>query len=251
MTPTETEATLVIVSDSPEQVADAVAALDELGGYALVAPREEPIHDRYLDTPGRELSARDVALRIREVDGRPLLTIKGPATAGDGDARTRAEHETDWPDAWELLRAEVGQALDVPDEPPSADPLEALTALGLEVVQERRTARRLRDVVPPGDGAPVAELAVDEVAFELGAHTVRHHEVEIEAKGPGGEEAIDALAGSLAERYAPSLRPWTIGKLGTGKAIAALLDERGPETVLGIDGKLQPWVYDAIAEERV
>jgi inorganic triphosphatase YgiF len=245
---TETETTLVVVSDTPAEVAGVVAALSGLDGFALLARPDQTIHDRYFDTPQGTLAAARTALRLREVDSRLVLAIKGPVRPGGGAVQTRDEREADWPaPAWSLLHAELGTELGLPAAPP-ADAFEALRSAGLVVVGDRETLRRVRDVVPAGAERPVAELAVDAVVFHLGAVDARHHEIEIESKAEGGEAALTALAASLAARFGPTLRPWPYGKLTTGNTVARLIEERGRDDLLTADGSLRPASYDAIAD---
>ena len=178
-----------------------------------------------------------------------MLTIKGPSSSWELGVRSRTEQEQEWPDAaWALLRAELGNGLDMPPQPPAADPVEALEAVGLVVVQGRKTLRRVRAVLPrSGPREQVVELAIDAVTYSLDGRAVRHHELELELKADGGEAAAAALAESLLSRFAPSLRPWSLGKTATGAVIAGLIDERGADAVLAADGTVRPWVYDAIA----
>jgi hypothetical protein len=246
--PTETEATLLIAADAPERVADAVAALTELDGFALLPTPEQSIRDWYFDTPDGALAGARTGLRVRELDAQRLLTIKGAPRPGPHGTVTRDEQEQSWPDgAWALLRTELGELLGVPAAPPASDPVRALDALGLVIVQDRRIARRPRSALPPsGARARVAELVVDAVLFDLGGRAVRHHELELEVKAEGGDEAVGRLAESLERRFAPSLRPWHLGKLSTGRALARLIDELGADAVLTADGRVRPSAYDEI-----
>jgi len=246
--PREIESALVVCSEAPGEVLDAVAALTGIAGLELRPRPDEAIRDRYFDTPDGRLGAREVALRVREVDGRTLLALKGPTGPGEG-GEGRDELEEDWLGrAWETLRSELGRDVALPAVAPADDPVEALRLAGLELVQERHTARRVRDVVPPGGGRRLAELAVDTVDFRVAGQPVRHHEVEVEAKAPEGAAAVPAVVEALAGRFWPALRPWPYGKLPTGKAVEALLAERGPEGLLDDGGALLPAAYDAVAE---
>ena len=214
----EAETTLVIVADPPEAVADAVAALTELDGFPLLRAPDASIRDSYFDTPDGALGAAGTSLRLRQLDTRLLLTIKGPTRAGIAGVPTRDEAEEPWPDrAWALLRRELGGTLGIPGAPPASDAGKALEAVGLEVAQTRTTARRVRDVLPRAGGrARVAELAVDAVVFDLAGLAVRHHELELEAKAEGGEavvaELTESLVSALRDRRPPleprqALRP--------------------------------------------
>jgi inorganic triphosphatase YgiF len=244
--PIETEITLVVIADPPEPVADAVAALTELDGFALIHAPDQAIRDRYFGTRDRRLAGGG-SLRLRELDARRLLTIKGAPQPGSHIGVKRTEHEEPWPDrAWALLRAELGETLAVPAALPASDPVRALESLGLAVVQDRTTARRVRAILPRSGGrARVAELAIDAVTFDLDGHAVRHHELELEVKGDGGDDAIETLAASLHARF-EGLRPWHLGKLATGGAIARLIAAHGPDAVLTPDGHVRPGAYEAI-----
>ena len=249
--PHETESTLVVVSDEPETVIEAIAALRKLDGYRLRPRGKEEIRDLYFDSPDGKLRTARIALRVRQVGKRRLLTIKGPSRRGARGGESRLELEEEWPGrAWEVLYAELGRKLGIPAVAPvGADPAEALRSAGLVVVQDRRSSRQLRDVVPrDGTRRRVAELAIDSVVYPPAGHEVRHFEVEVEAKATGGESAVASLSESLVIRYWPALRPWRHGKLATGKAVAALLEERDRDDVLTDDGALRPSAYDAIAD---
>jgi triphosphatase len=55
-----------------------------LGGYTLAALGREHQNNSYYDTAQRELSQARVALRIRRLEDRAILTYKGKATVIDG-----------------------------------------------------------------------------------------------------------------------------------------------------------------------
>jgi len=248
--PTETEVTLLLAADAPEQIADEVAALTELDAYALLHAPDQEIRDRYFDTPDRSPAAAGATLRLRELEARTPLTIKSAPRAAARVGVTRDEQEEPWPGrAWALLRAELGETLAVPALPPASDPVRALEAIGLMLVQTRSTSRRVRAVLPrSGARARLAELAIDAVVFQLGAGTVRHHELELEAEAEGADDVLAALARSRLRRFAPGVRPWSLGKLATGSALARLIEQRGAEAVLTADGRVRPAAYDAIEE---
>jgi CYTH domain-containing protein len=251
--PREIESTLVVVSETPEAILHAIEGLDEVAGYGLADPRPERIHDRYLDTAERELKKRKIALRVRELDGRVLLTLKGPSAVGQWGSEDRGELEVEWSEQpWKKVRAELERhgvsVRAVPDQN-AADALDALATAGLEIVQDREAQRRIRDVNHRSGGpGRVAELALDTVTYHLSDRDVRHYEVEIEAKSGEGAEAVAAVTTALTGRYWPWLRPWHHGKLATGQAVAALVGDGRTRDLVGRDGSLEPSAYDAIAE---
>lgn len=251
----EIEATLAVVSESPAEVTARITALDRVGDHLLEWRGEEELRDVYLDTPDGGLRERGLALRLRRGDAGWTLTLKGEARPAPGGGVERSELEVPWSgDGWrrvfeELRRLEVAppSGSDAHEPPaPGADPVEAVRAAGLQVVQERRTLRRTARVLPRGDGGrePVAHLVVDTVRYRPGAaRTAIHREVEVEA----AERAPDGLPGRIAarlrDRFGDELRPWEHGKLATGVA----LEDVDPP--VGRDGDLLPDAYALLDEE--
>ena len=73
------------------RVQDAIAIrkrLKDLGGVYL---RREEHRDTYLQHPSRDFRKTDEALRIREVDGEPFITYKGPRLTGPIKIRPEIE----------------------------------------------------------------------------------------------------------------------------------------------------------------
>lgn len=95
-------------------------------------------------------------------------------------------------------------------------------------------------------GARIAEIAVDAVEYLIKGQWVLHQEVEIEAKGPGGAEAIRAVREHLLKEYGGSLRSWDYGKLPTGLALEKLLEEDSSEDLVAPDGPLTSAAYDKL-----
>ena len=71
--------------DDLEKVRDAIAGLE---GSFVSANREE---DVYFNHPDRDFAATDEALRLRCVDGRILLTYKGPKISSRSKSRIEEE----------------------------------------------------------------------------------------------------------------------------------------------------------------
>ena len=149
----------------------------------------------------------------------------------------------------EELRRHGVQLPDPPEGAGAGEPLADLAGLGLHPTQTRHTTRIPRDVLERGaDGGPVAELTVDDVAYQLPAGTARLLEVEVEAKGAGGLETVQALLGALAEVFPDDLRPWPYGKLATGRAVEQLLADGRLEGLLDPSARISPAAHDQLAE---
>src|SRR5205823_1452131 len=89
-------------------------------------------------------------------------------------------------------------------------PSRTLKALGLQVIQERRTRREARDVVGRSENttSTLAELAIDRVTYSFQDVKVGFSEVEVEAKSPGGLAIVQAIANTLVSKYQPLLQQW-------------------------------------------
>jgi hypothetical protein len=266
--PREVEGILLVRADDQEAAGRRVAGLEAVDRFRLRPRPVQRIRDVYLDTGDGALAEARVAFRVRELDGRPLLTLKADAVRS-GLAAERLELEAPW--SAPALRAALEElrrrGIDVPEPPEGSgeprggapvgregtgagEPLADLAVLGLRPTQRRETSRTPRDVLDgtDPDAEPVAELTVDDVAFLLPAGTARLLEVEVEAKGEGGLETVQALLGALAEAYPEDLRPWQFGKLATGRAVERLLAAGRLEGLLDPDGRVRPAAHDRLAE---
>ena len=100
------------------RVRDAVEIRVRLKEQGAVFVRCEKHRDTYLRHPSRDFRKTDEALRIREVDGTPFITYKGPRLAGPIKIRPEIElpmvngTTDDWLKIWGLLGFVV--ALTVP-----------------------------------------------------------------------------------------------------------------------------------------
>ena len=64
------------------------ASLERVGAVFL---KREEHRDTYLRHPCRDFRSTDEALRIREIDGQPFITYKGPRLAGPIKIRPEIE----------------------------------------------------------------------------------------------------------------------------------------------------------------
>jgi CYTH domain len=249
--PHEVEGVLLVRADDQEGAGRRVAALEAVDRFELRPRPPHRIIDVYLDTGDGDLAGARVAFRVRELDGRPLLTLKADPVRS-GLASERLELEAPWSaEALQAVLAELGRrGIRLPDPPEATgEPLADLGRLGLHPTQRRQTTRTPRDVLErDGGGEPVAELTIDDVAYQLPAGTARLLEVEVEAVGAGGLEIVQTLLGALAAAFPDDLRPWPHGKLATGRAVERLQAEGRLAGLLDPTGRISPSAHDGLAE---
>lgn len=202
----EIEAKL-IVSDA--QVFAELLGLDRIGPFEL-APRAgvERQSNIYYDTADGLLRARRYGMRIRDLGGRRIATLKGKQSARDG-LFERSE-----------LEAEVGEAVHPADWPdgPLRDQVLALLA-GAPVVPVLTVDTDRRHIDALRDGRRVAELSLDEGLIHAGARSEAFRELEVELTDPDARAEFEALVGLLRERFA--LQPGNVGKYERGLQLLA------------------------------
>jgi uncharacterized protein YjbK len=251
--PLEREATLLVCSHRPEVIYQEITNLTAVGSYKIVPTEPQLLVDHYFDTPDLKLTAKKWGLRLRLIAAEPWVALKGPARKTEWGGRERAEIEGRWSKtvlgriAAELSRQ--GVRVNIPSEDPEQSVLlEIMRRAGLIVIQRRETKRVASMVTSGMDGQVQAELAADTVAYFFPEKEILHYEVEIEAKGPNGPNAAEAIAEYLLARYSSELRAWPHDKLPTGWAIRELLIRGSLEGLLDINNCLKPAAYDRIDE---
>lgn len=255
--PKETEATLVILSENPGSISEALAAEAHLGRYELEYVGVRAIRDQYFDTPEGTLGKRSYALRLRNSDGHLLLALKGGGEKAGEFATARLEIEGAWSqETLDLIvdklqqqgvlrvRLQVGQQ--------ATQPGETLQELGFVLLQDRATTRQVFSVLATGAHARLAEIAVDEVIYHLACGAITHHEleVEVEATSEQGVAQLDKLIQALLARFQNTLRPWKHSKLATGLVLEKELTRPRKPGLWNKDGSLLPSTYDLI-DERI
>lgn len=246
----EVEAKLIVVSERPRQVVERAAALREVAGYRLEDRGELRLRDVYWDTGDRALRRARCALRLRHEGASTRVTLKAEGREVRPGTADRMEIELPWSaEALERVAAALdGLGVRLP-RPASAEgePFTVLGAMGLRVVQDRVTVRRVRDVLRAGsaEGA-LAELVVDSVGYGDGTREAWHHEVEVEARGDEGAAVLEELSDALVGLFPGELRPWPHSKQATGAAVEALLSGGDAEGLVGAGGDLAPGAYERI-----
>ena len=239
----EVEAVLIIKGDV-DAVLKELAGLRSILNYRLEPGQSKTIHDRYFDTIDRRLRKRGANLRIREMDGSLFISVKSHTRRTLRGATARREIEVPWSkqNLLSLIKdLELEADLALPERQFSdADPLAAMEATGLQLVQDRETRREVRDVssVRKPD-LVLAELAIDRVTYHIGNHNISIFEVEVEEKAKGSSSVISDVTKALLQAYQPSLQKWSHGKFVTGLAIQRLLETEPADNLLGQD-RLKP-----------
>jgi inorganic triphosphatase YgiF len=244
--PDEVEGKLVITGPEVPAVYEAIGRLDAAGGYRVARREVEMLSDAYFDGPEQQLFVLGLALRVRSLNGRELLTMKGESRVQDG-VISRDELEVAWsPEGLDEVLETLSQAgvwlvdIEAAREAPTARA--AMEALGF-VAGAARENRRVALTLARGDEV-VAELDVDAVTMTVDGRVVRHYEVECEAKGAGDAAVVKAVLDDLRSRH-EGLRPWSVSKLALGESLEALASEGRLAPLL--DGeRLLPEAYDAV-----
>ena len=133
----EVEGVLLVRAGDQDAAGERVAVLEAVGRFDLRARPPQRIRDTYVDTGDGALAGARVAFRVRELDGRPLLTLKSEAVRS-GLAAERLELEAPW----------------------------SAAALRTVLEELRRRDIALRAPAPEGSGEPRRGASVSRVAGE-------------------------------------------------------------------------------------
>ncbi|MEJ2719330.1 MAG: CYTH domain-containing protein [Deltaproteobacteria bacterium] len=248
----EEEVTLVVCSENPRAILEAISALTVIGDFRLHASDTLNVHDRYFDTADMSLWDRHVVLRLRQIESKRWITFKGPSRTDEDGFASRLEVEAEWSDhaLTETLNQLAKSGIELPlkaNAGDRSDPLDLFNALGLVVVQDRETLRMVRNIVPLADDGALAaaQLVLDSVSYRFHEMNVRHSEVEIEALTSDGARVLKTLAENLRDRFGGALQRWNHSKLATGWAIENLWHDLDMAGCIK-DGHLLPAAYEQI-----
>jgi len=161
--------------------------------------------DTYYDTPHRVFMAAGYACRIREWEGRRLLTVKTVDSA-QGVVHHRPEYEVELEDSFDPTLSD--------DWP--AGPVRELIDTGATEVRLAPilTIKQTRRISCLFDGTrAVVELSLDKVRF---GRDKPCHEVEVELLPGGGQSELDQVAHALQDEW--GLVPVSTSKFARGLA---------------------------------
>src|SRR5262249_47417964 len=143
--------------------------------------------DITLDTAERAITGSRHALRLRDENGKKILTLKGPGTVNAG-VHERQEIEAPLPEG-----LADGEMLDYTMWPhPLAAPVAQMAGLHplaplVEMQMHRRTW------IVERNGRQVGELALDEGTIQAHGKSEPVHELELELKGAGKKNDLHSL----------------------------------------------------------
>lgn len=163
-------------------------AMDHIGNFALEHAGTIDILTIYLDTPELSLFYSHHALRLRIMQGRVLLSLKGPSTSPDRLVQERPEDEAD---AQGFSEKSLPSVKDIVRLMPSSVGL--LQDVTLSASLRSMDRRSLHYVLHEGERA--YEIACDTVVFSSPrkpSHKADATELEIEQKA-GSVEGLQDL----------------------------------------------------------
>ena len=213
-------------------------------GLELGSPVIINVEDAYFDTPSKNLSNAQLALRLRKQGDVVVLGLKG-RDRWTCSGVSRIEVEESWSAnglATILHYLEfLGVALTHPGVPiGSAEPASILGLMGMKTIQNRSLERTLWPLSDTANNK-TCSLGLDIVTLNLSNNPVKFGEIEIELTN-GPVNSIQNVFDTLIYNYPESLQPWQYSKLQTGAAIETLskssncsiADENGELTPNGI-----------------
>jgi inorganic triphosphatase YgiF len=246
----ELEATLVILSQYPDDVINPLQSLARIGPYSIEKEFRQIFRDSYFDTADRRLGSGRWALRLRQTDEKRIVALKGPATE-KCSVIVRQEIEGTWSKSilWRILQELRLLGIDptLIEDPGDTDPEDWFTATGFHIVQKRQTQRCIRNIFSE-DRILVAELDIDRVTYSFESTSVVHDEIEIEAKIPRAEDAIQEMAARLLEGFGQNLHPWRFSKFELGMALAKCHGQRMLENMVRPDNHLKLSAYSGLEQ---
>ena len=241
----EKEVTLVIYTENSEGVSNQIADLDQIAEYTLKNPYIHHIVDVSFDTAENHLFNNRSSLRIRTINGRCLFTLKSSPVFQSTGAVKRDELELDWhPNSFGfLIDALIQMGIELPNDYKfDFDWCKSMSTLGMNVLQERQTKRRTKDIFC--EHVLIAELAVDEVKYKYQKGDVLHREIEIESKANKGDKALPIVAEYLVQKYPDALSVWMPSKLELGLGLKDLI-ESGNEEIIR-NNKISAKIYSML-----
>lgn len=205
--PMEVELKLALAPEGP-------AALSKHPHLASEPVRQQTLTNTYFDTPEGDLAKARIALRLRQVDGQVLQTVK---TAGQGGGGLSQRNEWEWQVSSPNL--DIDSLAELPPFQGQFSSVLKTLAPQLSTDFTRRSWQLTEDLVNPGTTGQSShiELVLDEGEIISSGYRAPIREMELELKS-GEPEALWMLALMLAEQV--PLRPSDSSKASRGNALS-------------------------------
>ncbi|WP_168164526.1 class IV adenylate cyclase [Pirellula sp. SH-Sr6A] len=148
-----------------------------LGVHAKFVGREHHC-DTYLRHPARDFRTTDEALRIREIDGRPHVTYKGPRQPGPIKIRPEIElplvpdTSTEWFQIWECLGFQIAAKVEKHRDIYQVEQEGRLLTVTIDRVDNLGVFAEIERVVGSSEEAEMAQRDILALAELLGLHGV-------------------------------------------------------------------------------
>jgi adenylate cyclase class IV len=209
---------------------------DVNSNYNLIDLGEILFHDLYFDTQQRIFQNKKISFRIREVNNNKFLTIKIPSLQQlqqeSSSLRSDEEIEVEWSkdkllEIFHILEKRRIYTLQSDENIyfNNLNVIYTMRKLGFSVIQNRHTQRRIKNIIKSEKkNELLAEMAIEQVIFQIGNDDVYHYDIEIEDKSSDGSHArIFLINKLLSSDYGKMLIKWKYGKISIGKGLEILI----------------------------
>ncbi|OQX96788.1 hypothetical protein B6I21_00105 [candidate division KSB1 bacterium 4572_119] len=226
----EFEITLIIEGDKVETIFEQISSLKTFGSFHLSDVNTQTIYDIYFDTASDQLKEMGFGLRLRYLNNKKFVTLKGKSRKSTWGGVERVELEYPWNQkGWDKIYRYLND--EIPDLHLQSglvmekDAENFIKKAGLRKIQERKNIRQSKFVYaakPFTCSNLLAELALDSVTLFVGQETFFMYEIEIESKNNGKPADIKEMADLLQVKFGAFIRVYHHSKLTTGKIITLI-----------------------------
>jgi inorganic triphosphatase YgiF len=248
----EIEFALVICGEKPATTVRRLAALTRIGNYILAPEKTQTIFDHYFDTESGELAANGFGLRVRNIDAKNKITLKGKSKRAKWGAVQRFEIERNYNEnavreIFSYLLHEIKNLDLVAKFDILSDPLLLFEQLGLKIIQERKNIRQVRLITKEKNSTKtMAELAIDSMIFFIDEARIYSYEIEVELRNADDLNLLPALNQIFVELFPAEMQRWEFSKLSTGRKMQQLWNERRLQPTLDEKNQLTRESYELI-----
>ena len=227
----EIETAFIILSKNYNHIFNVINQLIFSEGYKAKKNGIQIIHDTYFDTKDEILKKNDIALRIREIDGKvSKITLKILKTTTNNYSE-RIEIEDIYSKEMLnqiILKINLHLNLHISNNHLKyhniIDPKLNLISLGFKIIQTRQTHRKIVNAISKSSNKIGFEFVFDTTTYIFDNNkNITNLELEIELKLSNNIAVLNNFVRQLKINQ-PLFRFWPYNKLLTGKVIEILLE---------------------------